>query len=779
MTTSKITQITWSRTCQWLGIGTLKGTVHIYAINPFGGEADVRNHLSSQEIKGPKKSMPLSFEMNSVARTSRLNQPSNTNLNTRAERSFSLGSSPNDRVQPELNLKDIPIKPIPNFIFLEDFPSDENARLWGFGPPPLSISQSSTQDETNLQPRTVLDVLVFHPETSNIELNRLICSAKPEASDNLSNLNNPGSKDGSSVENSRTRSESFGKRFLPSSSEKSGEFFSSSKTTSSTGTTPSRISGLTQMMRRASEGINASTNMISSNWNTQSIGNSIPNPSLISPTRVANNLLNGSSHSSRILAECSRLATWGPLAREASSSTTREPCKSFSNISSSVNENERRILISRIKSREENRFKRVKISSANGNGWVSLAEMTSFSKIKGIHLPSIYLSRQFNFAIFKDQEESQQSILSSIHRAQSKKLKIREEVKISSKDSFNPSSSPSRDQSLAQIDENEFSTSFDLSLASAISANLDPGLSFENLSPSSRIPMFPQGKAAIGSGNWRSSVSSVTGGIPIRSVAEGLGGGLEKARRGVVSRRRSLSGKDRNRQKDRESGSTSLSFDGEDLNEGDEEFAEAMGKKDSGVSTSVSPDKLIKENRKDRDDDDRVLLDEEEDLLDEDYNLARKNQDEVESWDSLEDKVWGGKGAANNRILLKEDSMLTENQEKEKEHSPEEFTLGLFDEEVQPATKVSKSSKVEINLNKRPLVYQTQSTNNNNPSSTSSSFSSKSTSTTTTINNNNQNLNVGVGKSKSKSKSKSSSQDSSYSVSPALSVKSNKTGSSS
>ncbi|KAH0839378.1 hypothetical protein J3R83DRAFT_75 [Lanmaoa asiatica] len=52
---------------RWAAVGTGKGTVHIFAINPYGGQPDLRSHMDTR-IWNVDKPQPLSVELTPIAR---------------------------------------------------------------------------------------------------------------------------------------------------------------------------------------------------------------------------------------------------------------------------------------------------------------------------------------------------------------------------------------------------------------------------------------------------------------------------------------------------------------------------------------------------------------------------------------------------------------------------------------------------------------------------------------------------------------------------------------
>ncbi|KAG9309762.1 hypothetical protein JVU11DRAFT_10136 [Chiua virens] len=52
---------------RWVAVGTKKGTVHIFAINPYGGQPDMRSHMDTR-VWNVDKPQPLSVELAPIAR---------------------------------------------------------------------------------------------------------------------------------------------------------------------------------------------------------------------------------------------------------------------------------------------------------------------------------------------------------------------------------------------------------------------------------------------------------------------------------------------------------------------------------------------------------------------------------------------------------------------------------------------------------------------------------------------------------------------------------------
>ncbi|KAN0065246.1 hypothetical protein ACQY0O_001743 [Thecaphora frezii] len=74
VTSAEVVAAQWSADTQWVAVCTRTGTVHIYALNPFGGPNSVRNHITGK-ICNATSIPPLSVTVSSVVRTARPSVP--------------------------------------------------------------------------------------------------------------------------------------------------------------------------------------------------------------------------------------------------------------------------------------------------------------------------------------------------------------------------------------------------------------------------------------------------------------------------------------------------------------------------------------------------------------------------------------------------------------------------------------------------------------------------------------------------------------------------------
>ena len=70
ITTADVVQAQWTPDAQWVAVGTHSGTVHIYAVNPYGGVPSIANHVEAK-IRNPHVLQPFGVSLSSLARSIR------------------------------------------------------------------------------------------------------------------------------------------------------------------------------------------------------------------------------------------------------------------------------------------------------------------------------------------------------------------------------------------------------------------------------------------------------------------------------------------------------------------------------------------------------------------------------------------------------------------------------------------------------------------------------------------------------------------------------------
>ncbi|GJE97284.1 hypothetical protein PsYK624_135000 [Phanerochaete sordida] len=66
-TSAIVDSLTWAHDGRWMAVATEKGTVHVFATNPYGGPSDERSHLDGRVVN-PTQMQPLSTEVHPLIR---------------------------------------------------------------------------------------------------------------------------------------------------------------------------------------------------------------------------------------------------------------------------------------------------------------------------------------------------------------------------------------------------------------------------------------------------------------------------------------------------------------------------------------------------------------------------------------------------------------------------------------------------------------------------------------------------------------------------------------
>lgn len=273
---------------------------------------------------------------------------------------------------------------------------------------------------------------------------------------------------------------------------------------SSAGAASSRVSGLTAMMRRASTA-SGQGNLPSTSTSTS------PPPSAASPSRAA-------PRDKRLVGACLPVAIWSGLARSQDAPEVRPEAVTTATKAAAGSTS------------------RSARAAPPSRGWVSLAEIQTYDRTPRALPTSIYLAHQFRFhaysanaplrlePIYFDVPTSRKSLA---------RLHTRRAVRVrSGSGDFDDNDDDGEEEGAERIGSPR---SFDARLAGAIHARGFDTADIYGSSPSSRIPMFPQGQPAR-KPSWRSSVTQRVN-IPIRSAV-----GAAAVGRGVVQGIRKTSG---------------------------------------------------------------------------------------------------------------------------------------------------------------------------------------------------------------------------------------------
>ncbi|PWZ00067.1 hypothetical protein BCV70DRAFT_161578 [Testicularia cyperi] len=346
VTSADVVQAQWSHDSQWLAVGTKSGAVHFYAVNPGGGPPLTSSH-SGGKVQNPTSLQPLGVTLNSLARSARLPrleepstsaEPGETRI---ADQEVATGSLPcNDSASGSAPIK----ASLPSFAFIGR-PIVQQVQGRG-GAKEQSVS---------------LSMLVNDPRNASVMLNSFRCYATHTVSADEDTVH-------SALNQPRSRSS------LPK----------------------SRSSGISEMMRRAGEGLIASQ-----------------------------------PGAPRLFAETSRLAAWTDM---WPTSAPTQPSSLTAALDSGMT-------------------RRQDTAKTGPSSWISKAEIETYSQAPGILPSSVYLSRQAFFHDLRlgdlsDQQQQHSLVLRHMHRAEAEPIKVRETAQIvSSGDSS--ATMQSYDQSLA------------------------------------------------------------------------------------------------------------------------------------------------------------------------------------------------------------------------------------------------------------------------------------------------------------------------------------------
>lgn len=227
ITTADAVGAEWSPDAQWITVGTHSGTVHIYAINPFGGVPIIANHVQGK-VKNPQVLQPFGVSLASVARSARPTPPPQ-----------------------QENLA----KPL-NATGAETAQTSSAILQMGASPRSfLLVNSSSRASETESEANVPFELLTSDPRSASVTLHSIRCWSTQARALSVSSSNLA----------SQSTSPDPKQRFVAA--------------------TSPRSSGLSQMMKRAGEG-----------------------------------LIHG-QHTPRLQADCVRIALWDQLAPEAGAVT--------------------------------------------------------------------------------------------------------------------------------------------------------------------------------------------------------------------------------------------------------------------------------------------------------------------------------------------------------------------------------------------------------------------------------------------------------------------------
>ncbi|KAF9024568.1 hypothetical protein BDZ89DRAFT_1068964 [Hymenopellis radicata] len=167
-TSAIVESVEWSNDSRWVAICTRKRTIHVFAVNPYGGPPDLESHLSGRVINSDNM-QPLSVEVAPVIRLRPTSHHPHSNANG--------------------NSGSVPPPLLPSvFKFLDSYPQTLPPSLLPIGTPqPPSLPMPSSSPSSPGSPRhphtpqqlmkNFQDMLVFDPVDGLLQLRRWILSA--------------------------------------------------------------------------------------------------------------------------------------------------------------------------------------------------------------------------------------------------------------------------------------------------------------------------------------------------------------------------------------------------------------------------------------------------------------------------------------------------------------------------------------------------------------------------------------------------------------------------
>ncbi|KAG0698946.1 hypothetical protein DFH29DRAFT_1016474 [Suillus ampliporus] len=139
---------------RWVAVGTRKPTVHVFAINPYGGKPDLRSHMENR-VRNTKEAQPLSVELSSLVRLRSVKSSAHSGARSGITFTF----LPSDTLLPTS------LQPPPSAITSSPSTSSSRSDL----PSPLR-----TRKTANFQ-----DLLLFDPSDGVLSLRRVMLEQRP------------------------------------------------------------------------------------------------------------------------------------------------------------------------------------------------------------------------------------------------------------------------------------------------------------------------------------------------------------------------------------------------------------------------------------------------------------------------------------------------------------------------------------------------------------------------------------------------------------------------
>ncbi|KAG6874070.1 hypothetical protein C0995_006927 [Termitomyces sp. Mi166 len=161
----------WSRDGRWVAMGTRKGTVHVFGVNPYGGKTDLRSHWEGR-VRNVEELQPMPIEMGPLVRLRAGAMPGHVQ---RANAPLAFIFVEQGEVVPK-HLLPAPSSSSPHALS-HAYPRSYSSQHTDSGivSPPHSPHSLSKKRPTNFQ-----DVLLFDPVDASLSLRRVSLEMHPK-----------------------------------------------------------------------------------------------------------------------------------------------------------------------------------------------------------------------------------------------------------------------------------------------------------------------------------------------------------------------------------------------------------------------------------------------------------------------------------------------------------------------------------------------------------------------------------------------------------------------
>ncbi|KAK7039125.1 hypothetical protein VNI00_010310 [Paramarasmius palmivorus] len=167
----------WSLDQRWVAFGTRKRTVHVFAVNPYGGKSDVRSHLEGV-VRNYTDVPPLSTELSPLVRLRVVRHPGPDQ--PKVPLAFTFLDSPciAESTMPTNLLPAVISSPSLAPQLSYGSASSNHTVLSSSSPSARSEPISPNRPQASSRPKNYQDVLVFDPTDGVLSLRRIMISAK-------------------------------------------------------------------------------------------------------------------------------------------------------------------------------------------------------------------------------------------------------------------------------------------------------------------------------------------------------------------------------------------------------------------------------------------------------------------------------------------------------------------------------------------------------------------------------------------------------------------------